>query len=1176
MTSHEIEQIRTAIAALESQRAVLSDAVVDTALAPLRGTLAALEGQAGAGPAPDERKRVTILFADVCGYTTLSEALDPEDVAAIMNHLFEMLTAEITRFGGTVDKYSGDAVMALFGAPRALENHEVMAVRAALAMQARIADLGARIERERGVGLRMRIGLNTGEVLAGLVGGMGAKSYTVMGDSVNLAARLEHACPVGRVMVSATTARPLAAIFDLEPPQQVTVKGKAEPVSVCLVIGEKAEHGRMRGLSGLSAPMVGRDAELATLQATFEGVVSGHCWRLAAVTGEAGIGKTRLRREFLAWVTQVHPQAHILTARSYVHTQTTPYYLVAGLLRAVFKMSEDIDATTAGERLRDGLHALDPTLDEPEFRYRLGSLASVLGLALPDDPLLGLEPEQRRDRTFLSLERTLLAVVAGAPHLIVIEDLHWADALSLAFIERLVQSAARGPAGGRGAMLLALSRPPETAGSHLARVLAHMAGPPHNTMALPRLDRTQAGALVTALLDQSIPADLLALVVEHAQGNPFFVEEILRSFLEDNVLVLDPTSGRWRVTRVVADVKVPTTVQDVLAARLDRLSHGDKQIVQHAAIIGRTFWQRLLAEIVAPTHDRQSLEVVETALEGLEARQFVARLGESQIAHDWEWVFQHVLIQEVAYAGVLKAVRRRVHRQVAQWLEAHVCERTGFLIPLIAYHYERGDVPAKAVEYLRRAGGQAAAQFANADAVSYFSRAVALLEQVDDSPVPVRQQHYALLLGREGVYGLLGEREAQTADLAQLQALADEMDDDRRRAEVALRHAAYNEAIGDFPAALVAAQAAILSAERAGDGHHALTGRIAWGRALWWQGNLEHSHQRLEEALALAREQGDVQGEAASLHYLGTVLYFLGDCHSARDHLEKALSLRRALADRRGEATSLGNLVAVYDGLGDLARGKTCSQRALEIARAIGDRRGEAQALSNLASICHALGDLMTARDHHMSSLALYRAIGDRRGEALAAENLGLVLHELGDHQAARRYCEEALTIERTIGDRVGEGYSLTHLGLALEGQGELAGAAAAYEEALHLRRDLGQAACAIDDLAGLARVALKRAQLGQAVSYVEEALAWIDEHGVDSIEYPLRVYLTSADVLMATRQVERAVDVLVTANGLLLERAARISDEATRRVFLENVPVHRQIRERLAHHQSAVQREMV
>ncbi|MDQ7031065.1 MAG: adenylate/guanylate cyclase domain-containing protein [Ardenticatenia bacterium] len=284
----ELRQIEAAIAALEAQRPVLGDAVVEVAIAPLREKLTALKR---AQTLIDERKRVTVLFADVSGYTAMSERLDPEDVADIMNLLFQRLEAQIVQFGGTVDKYSGDAVMALFGAPKALENHEEMAVRAALAIQREVAAYSEELQHTHGLELKMRVGINTGDVLAGMIGGPSARHYTVMGDTVNLAARLEQACPVGRIMVSAATVRRLHTIFEFEPPRQITVKGKSEPVTVYVVVGERAERGRVRGLEGFTAPMVGRDRELAELRDALTTALwnelSGALWPLWATPASA-------------------------------------------------------------------------------------------------------------------------------------------------------------------------------------------------------------------------------------------------------------------------------------------------------------------------------------------------------------------------------------------------------------------------------------------------------------------------------------------------------------------------------------------------------------------------------------------------------------------------------------------------------------------------------------------------------------------------------------------------------------------------------------------------------------------------------------------------------------------------------------------------------------------------
>lgn len=1163
MSQSEIEQVRAAITALEAQRDALGDEVVETALAPLREKLAGLTQPA---ETPDERKRITILFADVSGYTAMSESLDPEDVTTIMNRLFDALTQEINHYGGTIDKFSGDAVMALFGAPEALENHEEMAVRTALGMQTALAEFNTQLQRERGITLRLRIGLHTGEVLAGWVGGGAARSYTVMGDAVNLASRLEHACPVGRVMISADTARSLHPIFDLEPPRQVTVKGKSEPVTVYVVIGEKARRGRIRGVAGLTAPMVGRDEEMTALRNAFKRGMTEKPWQAATVVGEAGIGKTRLTREFVGWAIDAQPDMRLLSARNYTHTQATPYYLVSRLMRSLFDMGDDVDETTIG-RLGDALYSLEPELDQIEHRYQLGSLAGTLGLSLDDNPLDGLDPEQRRDRTFLSLERILLRASEQMPLLIVLDDLHWADAMSVAFLQRLLQTIARDPShdhSTRSAMLLILSRPAERKYASFAAVLDAMREEPHVSLELERLDIDQSGALVSALLDQELPAELLHLVVDHARGNPFFVEEILRSLIENDVLVED---DGWRAPHSVADINVPDTIQDVLAARLDRLRFEEKQILQYAAVIGRTFWQRLLTEVYTmdTAGSDASVSGMASSLADLEQRRFVARLSESQLVDDWEWTFEHVLIQEVAYSGLLKKVRRRVHREVASQLETRLRDRTGFLIPLIAYHYERGDVPAKAVMYLRKAGDRAAEQYANEGAVEYYTRALTLLDDAGVDDEETLELRYALLLGREGVYGLMGRREEQLADLATLETLAETLNSTQSQAEVNLRYATYYEAMSQYDAALQAASAGVERAEAAGNIYQRIRGLIAWGRALWRQGRLDSATTYLQKALSLATQHQNQPAEANALHHLGAVTFYSNDYETARAYWERALALRQSIGDRRGEAATLSNLVAAYHSVGDLAKGQEYCKQALAVVRSIGSRRTEAYTLLNLGNSYQALGNLTMARAHHERALYLFRQLGDRSGEAGAAENLGLALYESGRYEEARDYCELALNIEEKLGDNQHMGYSATYLALTLERLGEFSRAERMYAKALQIRREIGQDGHAIDDVAGLARLALARGDAETALSQIRQVLEWIDTHGVDEIEYPIRVFLTVADVWTALEDYQKARDAIACAHEHLVEQAERISDDDMRDSFLKDPPLHRELHKRLS-----------
>lgn len=1151
----QITNVETTIAALEAHRPALGDLVTDTALDLLREKLATLVQP---DEAPDERKRVTVLFADVLGYTALSENLDPEDVANIMNRLFEAVTVEIHRYGGTVDKYSGDAVMALFGAPRALENHEEMAVRAALAMQAAITGFSATLRQEHGFTLQMRIGLNTGEVLAGLVGGLRARSYTVMGDTVNLAARLESVAPAGRIMVSAATARSLHAIFNFEPPQQIRVKGKKDPVTTYLVAGERAERGRVRGLAGLHAPMIGREAELASLQETLVQALDGHTWRAAAVTGSAGIGKSRLQREFIAWAMENHPGVRILTSRCYAHTRTTPYHFIAELMRALFNLSPGQSGETAMPKISSDLRTLAPSLDENEMNYQLSSLASILGFTIAGDALQGLNPEQRRDRTFLSLERIFLAASAVTPLLLLVDDLHWADALSLAFLQRTLQMIEAQPGQAGPSLWLILSRPAEDPDSTHGRLLARLNRRPHQALPLGALATDQAEKLITELLDQRMPADLRQLIIENAQGNPFYVEEVLRSLIENGTL---QRNGEWRVTRAVADVHVPASVQDILAARIDRLPPADKRITQYAAIIGRTFWQQLLTEVTNAT-------TVEPTLLLLEMRQLAGRMGQSQIAEDWEWVFHHGLIQEVAYMMVPRATRRLIHQQVARALEEQLSQQTAFLLPLIAFHFEHGNTPEKAIDYLRQAGEQAASQFANEDAVSYFGRALALLDQVKPQAqlAPEQQeQKYRLLLGRAGVYHLTGQREAQAADLAQLQVLANELASDERSAEVSLRYAAYYEVLSDFQTSATMAQEAIEFATRALNNDQKVQGLAARAFALNRQGDFEEAQRQLLEARSLAQQENNRLGENLSLFYLGMTFYFLGDYQQARDYYEQSLALSRSLNDVQRQVSCLNNLVGVYHGLGDMVQAKRYCEEALAMASTIGNRFNEAALLNNLGAILHALGNLEMARALHEKALFLSRALNDRRGESVAANNLGLVLNDLGDNARSKYYCEHALDIDRTIGDPLGQGYSLTSLALSLEDLGELVPAESAHRQALQIRREIGQAAGAIDNLAGLARLILKQNRPEEALAHAEEALAWVEANGVDGIEYPLRVYMSCADVLQAVGQSRRSQETVATAYALLQEQSARIRDEAARRAFLENIPLHRQLCERQA-----------
>ncbi len=1095
----EIQNLQAAIAALEAQRAMLGDAVIETALRPLRERLAVLT------VAPDERKRVTVLFADVSGFTAMSEHLDPEDVTTIMNRCFERLSTEITDRGGTVDKYSGDAVMALFGAPRALENHEEMGVRAALAMQEALATFSAELESERGFCLRMRIGLNTGEVLAGLVGGVGDKDYTVMGDAVNLASRLEHACPVGRVMISAVTAHPLHPIFDFEPPQQITVKGKTEPVTVYLVVGPKVERGQVRGLTGLTAPMIGREVELATLQAVCERAQSERRWQAAAVIGEAGIGKTRLRREFLGWLARFHPETRILTARCYSHTQATPYYLVGTLMQALFGIGPEDDAAAILTKLKEGLLKRSDSTDPVERDYWFVSLAHVLRVSVENDPLLGLEPQQRLSRVFLSLERILVQAARTCPTVIVVEDLHWMDDLSFSFLERWMHIISQDGSDDQPAMLLIISRPPEDAHNRLGQFLTRFQQTPYPVLMPHLLDEAQSRRLLAELFKPAaLPSHIESLIVERALGNPFFIEEIVRLLMEEGTLQWDEGTGLWRATRAVADLRVPENVQGVLAARLDRLPQEDKHVAQHAAVIGRTFWQRLLAEITG--------QAVDATLARLEDRQFTMRLTESQIAEDWEWLFRHVLVQQVAYASVTKAIKRSAHGKVARWLEQHAGDRLEAFVPQIAYHYEQAEVHDRAVHYLLLAAEQARLSSANHKAVEFSTRALALAR--DDLT------RFDLLNSRQKAYYQLGARDAQWADLQEMLRLAERQNDDHRRAQTLNNMGVAVRRRHDLAGALT---------------HH-------------------------EQALVLFRQVDDHVGAGRCLNNMGTVYWMQGKTAEALAHYEQALQVARQFGELRDEGNSLNNIGTVHWQTGDYSLALEFYRRALLIHQQTRDRYNESIAHTNIGEVCRRLGYLAQAVDAFQNGLSICRAIGDQDGELYALHQLGLTYTDLGQFDQGMTQHQMALRMARQVGDQMAEANAHYGMGLAYLHHQEWTRAIEELNHACALYEELDERGELAAALSTLSRAYLALDDLSHAAECSARALEMLRDRSGE-VEIGPSIYWQHYQVLAkAGNPLRQAQEYLESAYHLLIEQAGRISNASDQQAFLNNIIMHHDI----------------
>jgi class 3 adenylate cyclase/tetratricopeptide (TPR) repeat protein len=683
----------------------------------------------GDGPDQSERKIATVIFADLVGSTQLAGSQDPERTRAMLERFYDAMAAEIEAAGGTVEKFAGDAVMAVFGAPTSLEDHAERALHGALALQRRLHELF-------GETLALRIGVNTGEVV---VGTPREGSSFVTGDPVNVAARLEQAAEPGEVLVGERTVATARGAFEFGEPQTVEAKGKPGGVA-CRRLVRGLSLMRPRGVGGLRRAFVGRHREMDALERAYAEVEERREPHLVTILGDAGVGKTRIVREFWERLGGRSPEALRRTGRCLSYGQGITYWPLAEVLKEHLGILESDPPTAALERL--------------------GS-REILGLTLGLDVAHDLHPLAARDRFQDAWVGFLEEIAAERPIVVLIEDIHWGEEQLLDLLERIVRDT-RGPL-----LLIATARPEllEQRPGWGSRVRA-------TTLELDALSSEDAVQLLDELLGGTLPAGLREVVVQRAEGNPFFVEELLGTLIDRQLL--ERQNGSWRMAELPKDFAVPDTVQAVVAARVDLLDPAEKQALQAASVIGRIFWAGPVYELV---HDS------EPDLRILEERDFIRRRPGSSIAGDREYAIKHALTREVAYAGLPKARRARLHAAFARWLE-----RTGDGrdedAPLLAHHYAEAVRPddadlawggaesellelrACALAWLRRAAERAIGRFEIDEGLALLHRALEL------EPDEANQAALWREIGRANVLKMDGEA-FWTATLNSLEGTTD-------------------------------------------------------------------------------------------------------------------------------------------------------------------------------------------------------------------------------------------------------------------------------------------------------------------------------------------------------------------------------------------------------------------
>ncbi len=980
----------------------------------------------------DERRTVTVLFADLSGYTSVAERLDPESVKRQLERILRRLGDEVEAYGGYVDKFIGDNVMAIFGAPVAHGDDPERAVRAGLGMQAAMDEVNEPLRQQHGVSFELCVGINTGEALAGQVG----DSYTVIGDTVNVAARLQAAARPGTVTVGEATFRATQAAIGFRPLEEpLRLKGKAEPVPAWEAVqGAAAEGAAGAGEPPARAPMIGRGAELAQLRDLIERVERRRGPHLATVIGEAGVGKTRLLYQFEEEMPRRGTQPTVRHGRCLPYGSSLVYWPLGEVIRAECGIVDGDPPATAwtklSERVGQLLEQSDP--DSRSASSKAAVIGRLLGIETPEDAALA-EPEdaQRAREVFFAAVRACVEGLAqDGPLVLVWEDIHWADEGMLDLIEHLVQWV-RAPV-----LQICLAR------EELLERRVGWGGVRRDstTMFLEPLGEDDTRELIASLLRADVGSEgVIAAVAARAEGNPLFAEEMVRRLGEEEG---------------ASAAELPATVQALLAARLDSLEPFQRRLVAHAAVIGRTFWEGALA----PLAEAEGCDLDE-ALRVLRDKDIVVAGEGSALAGEPELAFKHALIRDAAYEMLPKAVRAQKHYEVARFIEVRAGDRVEEVVALLAEHYGRAaelgaelSLPpadlqpyrAAALRYLEAAGDAATAFYSNADAFSSYEAA---LEQAVDDPDAIarileKQGDVALRLGRVDlaidVWGRALDHHSGREDLEHVAEL-------HRKIGAGLAHK------GERKQAIEHHQRGI-NLIKDSDPSLALVRLYEEAAWLYMQtGDNMLAIYASEKALRLAERLGEVRAASRAHGIFGRVFGRIGDTVKARENLERAVELAR---DSDAHETvlalmALGHHLETSDG--DYAGAGGSYREALELAQRIGDVPAEIELHAAVAQLALYAGDWEQARSSTDASAELSEREGLIGKLCLPYALRGRLRWRDGEWQESESCYRRAHELAEQVGWSEVCFDSLYGLSNTLRDQGELAGADTALVQALEV-----------------------------------------------------------------------------------------------------------------------------
>jgi pentatricopeptide repeat protein len=890
-----------------------------------------IETARGNGSMVGERRVITMLFCDVKGSTAAAEKVDPETWTDIMNGIFEFMIRPIYKYEGTVPRLMGDAILAFFGAPIAHEDDPQRAVLAGLEIQEGIKEYVEEIRIKHGLEFGLRVGINTGLVVVGAIGSDLRMEYTAIGDAINLAARMEQTALPGTVQISDETYKLVAPFFDFEALGDVEVKGKSAPIKTYRPLGVKRSPGHLRGLDGLTSPLVGREAQLGLLNEKLEQLRIG-AGSIVSVIGEAGLGKSTL----VAELKKSNDGFTWLRGDAVSYARSVSYFPWRQIVRQSIDAYEEDSPSEVRRKLNYVCECCAlPGGDVPLLEAML-SVESEESL----QAIIGVQGEALVQKMVNSVCGYLCGLTKEGPHVIVFDDLHWADEASLNLLLSLADLTHTQPL-----LFICMLRPDKTASSwDTIHKIQQKVVDKYQSISLEPLQEDQTDVLLANLLGvKDLPKNVRDMIVERAGGNPFFIEELIRSLIETKQIARSGENSHWRAVNEGAKVSLPDTLRGVLGARIDRLPELSKHVLQNAAVIGRSFDLRVLKQL--------------TSLNGSFDSQ-IQYLREASLVEPFreEYAFRHVLIQEAAYDSILIKKRVELHRRIGETLEELHENRIEEFAPLIAYHFYSAQ-DNRSLKYDLLAGEKAARLYANVEAATHFSRALEVAKRTKAESEQIT--HLYTQLG--SVLELNGRFEEALAIYEEMQAFGHEHEDRRTEMKALMAKATIYSIFTQLHNSALSEQMLREALEISREiGDRTTQAKLNWNLMIThlFSKRLDESLQYAEVALALARASNDREQLAFVLNDLCRLYTCRGEFEKAHASIREARELWKSLDHQVMLADSFGSEAETYFNAGEYERSLECSTQALQISEKTDNLWGQSYDSMLMAFCCFENGQL--------------------------------------------------------------------------------------------------------------------------------------------------------------------------------------------------------------------------